>query len=62
MDTMQTIDVILAIKDLKAKAKQKKQEAIETLSEAEGALSAASFLEEQFSMQIEMYSKSRNVD
>tara|TARA_B100001057_G_C22827428_1_gene941977 strand:- start:17 stop:205 length:189 start_codon:yes stop_codon:yes gene_type:complete len=62
MDNMQTIDVILALKELKHNAKKAKQDAIESLAEAEGVLSSVKFLEEQFSMQIEMYNKSRKVE
>ena len=62
MDNMQTIDVILALKELKGKANKAKRDAIEQLAEAEGMLTSVRFLEEQFSMQIEMYNKSRKVE
>ena len=62
MDNMQTIDVILALKELRQNAEKAKRGAITSLAEAEGALSSVKFLEEQFSMQIEMYHKSRKSD
>lgn len=62
MDSMQTIDLILALKELKQNAQKTKQQALEDIAEAEGVLSSVAFMEVEFSQQIEAYHKSRKVN